>query len=256
MLVAIDVGNTNIVLGFLEDSGNIATYRMTTAVSHTSDEYGLMLSDFLHLSGYANKDVDDVIISSVVPNVMHSLRSAIIKFFGAEAIVVGPGIKTGMNIRLDNPKSLGSDCLCDCVGAYGVYGGPVLVLDFGTATTYNYVDAHGAITAGLITVGIRSGAAALSNNTAQLPEVEITRPQSVFATGTKSAMQAGLFYNFLGGIERTIGQFHKESGEDFRVIATGGLGRIIEGETNSIDVYDPTLIFKGLRLIYERNRTR
>ncbi|MFT8704314.1 type III pantothenate kinase [Bifidobacterium aquikefiricola] len=253
MLIAVDIGNTNIVLGFLEGTKIIATYRMTTTSSHTSDEYGLMLNEFLHMSDYSDSDVEDVIISSVVPNVMHSFRAAIIKFFGVDPIVVGPGIKTGINIRIDDPRSLGADCLCDCVGAFGLHGGPLLVLDFGTATTYNYVDATGTITAGLITVGIRSGAAALSNKTAQLPEVEITRPTSVFATDTKSAMQAGLFYNFLGGVERTIAQFRSEVGKRFTVIATGGLGRIFEGETDSIDIYDPNLIFKGMRMIYDRN---
>ncbi|MFT8356682.1 type III pantothenate kinase [Bifidobacterium aquikefiri] len=256
MLIAVDIGNTDIVLGFLEGTKIIASYRMTTLLSHTSDEYGLMLSEFLQMSNYADSDVDDVIISSVVPNVMHSFRAAIIKFFGVDPIVVGPGIKTGINIRLDDPRSLGADCLCDCVGAFGLYGGPLLVLDFGTATTYNYVDAKGTITAGLITVGIRSGAAALSNKTAQLPEVEITRPKSVFATDTKTAMQAGLFYNFLGGVERTIVQFQREVGESFKVVATGGFGRIIEGETDSIDVYDPNLIFKGMRMIYDKNISR
>ncbi|MFT8592122.1 MAG: type III pantothenate kinase [Bifidobacterium sp.] len=256
MLIAVDIGNTDIVLGFLEGGNIVANYRMTSSVSHTSDEYGMMISGFLQMSSYSNDDVEDVIISSVVPNVMHSFRAAIIKFFGVEPIVVGPGIKTGINIRMDDPRSLGADCLCDCVGAYGSYGGPLLVLDFGTATTYNYVTDKGTITAGLISVGIRSGASALSNKTAQLPEVEITRPKSVFATDTRTAMQAGLFYNFLGGIERTVKQFRAETNESFKVVATGGLGRIIEGETDVIDIYDPNLIFKGMQMIYDRNRNR
>ncbi|NEG90550.1 type III pantothenate kinase [Bifidobacterium aerophilum] len=256
MLVAVDIGNTNIVLGFLEGNRIVGTYRITTKANHTSDEYGLMIMQFLSLSGYSPRDVDDVIICSVVPKVMHSFRASMIKFLDVDPMVVGPGVKTGINIRIDDPKSLGADMLADSVGAYVTYGGPVLVVDFGTATTFDFVDAKGTITAGIITTGIRTAAAALWGETAQLPEVEITRPSSILATNTKTAMQAGLYYNFLGGTERTIRQFHDEIGEDFRVVATGGLGRVLENDTDLIDVYDPDLIFKGMAAIYDRNATR
>lgn len=253
MLVAVDIGNTNIVLGFMEDNGIVGTYRMTTKADHTSDEYGLMITQFLALSGYQPDDVDDVIIASVVPKVMHSFRASIVKFLDIDPMIIGPGVKTGMNIRMDDPKSLGADCLADCAGAFYTYGGPVLVADFGTATTFNYVNTEGTITCGLATTGIRTAAAALSGQTAQLPEIEITRPKSILATATKTAMQAGLYYNYLGGIERTIQQFHAEIGEDFQVVATGGLGRIFKDDTELIDVYDPNLIFKGMKYIYDRN---
>ena len=253
MLVAVDIGNTNIVLGFLDGDAIAGTYRITTKANHTSDEYGLFLTEFLRMSGFQPSDVDDVIICSVVPKVMHSFRSSIVKFLDIDPMVVGPGIKTGMNVRVDDPKSLGADILADCAGAYYEYGGPVLVADFGTATTFNYVDGSGTIRSGFITTGIRTGAEALWGQTAQLPEVEITRPKSILAKSTKPAMQAGLYYNFLGGIERTIAQFHKEIDEDFRVVATGGLSRVFADDTNMIDIYDPDLIFKGMRHIYDRN---
>ncbi|MBT1162057.1 MULTISPECIES: type III pantothenate kinase [Bifidobacterium] len=256
MLVAVDIGNTNIVLGFLDRGDIVGTYRITTKANHTSDEYGLMIMQFLELSGFSPDDVDDVIICSVVPKVMHSFRASMIKFLDVDPMVVGPGVKTGINIRIDDPKSLGADMLADSVGAYVTYGGPVLVVDFGTATTFDYVDAKGTITAGIITTGIRTAAAALWGETAQLPEVEITRPNSILATNTRTAMQAGLYYNFLGGTERTIRQFHEEIGEDFQVVATGGLGRVLENDTQLIDVYDPDLIFKGMAAIYERNTAR
>lgn len=256
MLVAVDIGNTNIVLGFLDGDDIIGTYRITTKSNHTSDEYGLMITQFLALSGLRPSDIDDVIIASVVPKVMHSFRASIIKFLNINPMVVGPGIKTGINIRIDDPKSLGSDCLADCVGAYYTYGGPVLVADFGTATTFNYVNDEGVITCGLITTGIRTAAAALWGETAQLPEVEITKPKSILATGTKTAMQAGLYYNFLGGIERTIRQFRMELDEPLTVVATGGLGRVFKDDTELIDVYDPELIFKGMALIHSRNSHR
>ena len=256
MLLAVDIGNTNIVLGFLdgEQGGRITgTYRITTKANHTSDEYGLMITEFLAMSGYRTSDVQDVIIVSVVPKVMHSFRASIVKFLGIDPMIVGPGIKTGINVVMDNPKTMGADCLADCVGAYFTYGGPVLVADFGTATTFNYVDGKGSIRSGLITTGIRTAAAALWNETAQLPEVEITRPKSFLAKYTMDAMQAGLYYNFLGGIERTIRQFQQEIDGEFRVIATGGLGRMFKDDTDLIDVYDPDLIFKGLASIYARN---
>ena len=223
MLVAVDIGNTNIVLGFLDGDDIIGTYRITTKSNHTSDEYGLMITQFLALSGLRPSDIDDVIIASVVPKVMHSFRASIIKFLNINPMVVGPGIKTGINIRIDDPKSLGSDCLITC---------------------------------GLITTGIRTAAAALWGETAQLPEVEITKPKSILATGTKTAMQAGLYYNFLGGIERTIRQFRMELDEPFTVVATGGLGRVFKDDTELIDVYDPELIFKGMALIHSRNSHR
>jgi type III pantothenate kinase len=168
-------------------------------------------------------------------------------------MVVGPGIRSGIGIRLDNPRSLGADCLADCAGAFYSYGGPALVADFGTATTFNYVDATGNITCGLVTAGIRTAAAALWGQTAQLPEIEITRPRSILATGTKTAMQAGLYYDFLGGTERIIEQYHQEIGEEFTVIATGGLGSIVKDDISLIDVYDPDLIFKGMEHIYRQN---
>ncbi|KAE8128108.1 MULTISPECIES: type III pantothenate kinase [Bifidobacterium] len=253
MLIAVDIGNTNIVLGFLRGQEVIGTYRMATKVSHTSDEYGLMLRQFLTLSGLEPDDVDDVIIASVVPKVMHSFRSSIIKFLRIDPMIVGPGLKSGIGIRLDDPKSLGADCLADCAGAYFSYGGPVLVADFGTATTFNYVNAKGTIVSGFIAPGIRTAAAALWGETAQLPEVEITRPDSILATDTKTAMQAGLYYNFLGGIERTIRQFHDEIDEEFTVVSTGGLGSIFINDTELIDIYDPELMFKGIYAIYQRN---
>lgn len=253
MLVAVDIGNTNIEVGFMEGGQVRGSYRLTTRTDHTSDEFGLILTEFLAMAGYRPEDVDDAIISSVAPEVMHPIKACLVKFFEVEPVVVGPGIRTGMNIRLDDPRSLGADCLADCVGAYRVYGGPVLVVDFGTATTFNYVDDRGSIRSGLITVGIRSGAQALSGQTAQLPQIEITRPDTIMSTGTRTAMQAGLYYNFLGGLERIITQFQAEIAEDFQVVATGGMGRIFSQDTDLIDIYDPELIFKGMAYIHDLN---
>ncbi|EOS61836.1 pantothenate kinase, type III [Firmicutes bacterium M10-2] len=254
MLVAIDVGNTNITIGVFKKDELITSYRLTTKIRRTSDEYGSSLVNFLTAAGIDTKDVHNVIVSSVVPKIMHSFRNGIIKFFDIDPIIVGPGIKTGISVQLENPRSVGADRIADCAGAYHEYGGPVLVVDFGTATTYDYVTKEGHFKAGAIGVGIESGANALWGQTAQLPEVEIKRPETILAKNTQSEMQAGIFYQFLGGFETTVKQFKKELKEDFKVIATGGLGRVICDHTDLIDIYDPNLIFKGLKIIYEKNK--
>lgn len=256
MLLAVDIGNTNISVGFLNGGTVVGTYRITTKNHHTADEYALMLKRFMALSGVDRTEFHGVIISSVVPKVMHAFRNSIVKFLGLEPVVLGPGVATGLDIRMDNPKAVGADRIADSVGAYELYGGPVLVIDFGTATTYDYVDAGGTFRAGAIGIGMQTAANALWGQTAQLPEVELGDPGTVLGTNTTAAMRAGLFYGFLGGVECTIRQFRRETGADFTVVATGGLGSILTNATASIDVYDRNLIFKGLAIIYARQRQR
>ncbi|MCF0105992.1 MAG: type III pantothenate kinase [Holdemanella sp.] len=254
MLVAIDIGNTNITIGIFDGDRFVGNYRMTTKVRRTSDEFGFFLKTFLDISDVKVDQVDDVIISSVVPKVMHSFQNGVRKFLKVEPIIVGPGIKTGISIQLENAKSVGADRIADCAGAFHEYGGPVLVIDFGTATTYDYVDENGCFKSGAISVGIETGANALWGNAAQLPEIEIKKPNTVLAKNTQTEMQAGVFYQYLGGVEYTIRQYKKELGKDIKVIATGGLGRIVYPYTNLIDEYDPRLIFKGLKVIYDKNK--
>ncbi len=254
MLVVIDIGNTNITIGIFDGDTLIGNYRLTTKVRRTSDEYGFMLKTFLDNSNVHRDNIDDVIVSSVVPKVMHSFRNGIIKFIGIDPIVVGPGVKSGISVQLENPKSVGSDRIADAAGAFHEYGGPVLVVDFGTATTYDFIDEKGRFTYGAISVGIETGANALWTQTAQLPEIEIKHPTTIKTKNTKTEMQAGIFYQYLGGVEYTISQFKKELGRDFKVIATGGLGRVVCNYSKQIDIYDPNLIFKGLKVIYEKNK--
>ena len=254
MLIAIDIGNTNITIGIFDGDTFVANYRMTTKVRRTSDEYGFMLKTFLDTSNVSMTDVEDFIVSSVVPKVMHSFVNGIKKFYNIEPIIVGPGIKTGISVQLENPKSVGADRIADAAGAYLVYGGPVLIVDFGTATTYDYVDENGCFKAGAISVGIETGANALWGQTAQLPEIEIKQPKTIMAKNTKTEMQAGIFYQYLGGVEYTIKQFRKELKTDFKVVATGGLGAVVCPYTKMIDIYDRQLIFKGLKAIYEKNK--
>ena len=252
MLLCVDVGNSNITLGVFDGDQLICNYRMNTKMRRTSDEYGFLLESFLRSANLNHSDIEGVIVSSVVPKVMHSFRNGIIKFLGIEPLVMGPGVKTGVSVQLENPRSVGADRIADVVGAVKEYGYPLLIVDFGTATTYDYVDEYGVFKAGAISVGIETGANALWAQTAQLPEIEIKKPRSVMAKNTQSAMQPGVFYQFLGCFEKTFEAFRKESKTDFKVIATGGLGRVIYQYTDAIDVYDPTLIFKGLKTVYER----
>lgn len=255
MLLTIDVGNTNITFGIFDKKTLITTFRMTTKQLRTSDEYGISIIDMLERNQIAGKEVQDVIIASVVPNVMHSLTSAIIKYLNITPIIVGPGTKTGIRVVTENPKQIGSDRIVDAVGAYDLYGGPVLVLDFGTATTYDLVDASGAFVAGVTAPGIRISARALWQDAAKLPEIEIRKPASILAQETISSMQAGLVYGQIGQTEYIIKNMIEESKyENVKVVATGGLGRIISNETDCIDIYDPNLTLAGMQLIYEKQK--
>ena len=194
MLLAIDVGNTNITVGVFKDKEIVNTFRLTTKQSRTSDEYAIHLSGMLLQNGIRFQDIKDVIISSVVPNVMHSLGSAIIKYFNLVPIVVEAGIKTGIKVVTENPRQIGADRIVDAAGAIGIYGGPVIVIDFGTATTYDLIDKDGAFLAGITAPGIRISAKALWEDAAKLPEIEIKKPESILAKETISSMQAGLVY--------------------------------------------------------------
>lgn len=255
MFLAIDVGNTNITVGVYKGKSLKATFRITTQQSHTSDEYGMILTDLIRAQNVETDQIKGAIIASVVPKIMHSLTSAVVKYLHCTPIIVGPGIKTGIKVDTPNPKEIGADRIVDIVAAYEKYGGPALVLDFGTATTYDLVTEDGRFTVGITAPGIQISAKALWEDTAKLPEVEIRKPKTILAQDTITSMQAGLVYGQIGQTEYIIRQVKKESGYDnLKVIATGGLGRIIADETEEIDVYDSELTLEGLRLIYDRNR--
>ncbi len=253
MLFAIDVGNTNITVGLFDGDKLVNTFRMTTGIARTSDEYGMFLGEWLNLRNMTIKDIDAVIIASVVPNVMHSLTSGIIKYFHIHPIIVAPGIRTGININIPNPKALGADRLVDAVAAYEIYGGPVIVVDFGTATTHDLVLADGSFHSGVTSPGIRLAASALWTGAAKLPEIEIRKPESILAKDTVSSMQAGIFYGYIGQTEYIVRKIKEAAKLDgIKVVATGGLGKLISENTDEINIYDPNLTLKGLQLIYEK----
>ena len=254
MILAIDVGNTNITIAVLSDGNVEASFRLTTRTPRTSDEFGAQLYGLLEAKNIVPVQIEDVIISSVVPGVMYSLTSSIIKYFGKTPIIVGMGVRTGIKIITGNPREIGADRIVDAAAAYELYGGPVFLIDFGTATTYDLILADGAFAAGITSPGIAICANALWNETAKLPEIEIKKPASILAKETVSSMQAGLVYGYIGQTEYIIKQVKKEAGlPKLKVVATGGLGKIISDETKLIDVYDPMLTMKGLWCIYQKN---
>ena len=257
MLLAIDVGNTNITIGVFDKEKLVTTFRMTTKMQRTSDEYGITIIDLLEHNEISHNEIKDAIISSVVPNVMHSLCSGMIKYFGIQPMVVEPGVKTGIRITSENPAQIGADRIVDAVGAYELYGGPVVVIDYGTATTYDFINGNGDFFAGVTSPGIRISAKALWEDAAKLPEIEIRKPASILAKETISSMQAGLVYGQIGQTEYIIRHMIDEANMgEVKVVATGGLGRIIANETTMIDVYDPNLTLKGMNLIYKKQNRK
>ena len=253
MIFVIDVGNTNMTMGVFQGKKMEATFRIMTKTPRTSDEYGIMITQLLKNNGIEVTDIEGAIIASVVPDVMHSLTSSIIRYLKTKPLIVGPGVKSGIKVATEDPRAIGADRIVDAVAAYVKYGGPVLVLDFGTATTYDLVSAEGAYVSGVIAPGIRTSAEALWSKTAKLPEIEIRKPEHILAKETISSMQAGLVYGQIGQTEYIVKHMIAESGyEDIKVVATGGLGNLISKETDCINIYDPELTLQGLRLIYEK----
>ena len=257
MLLAIDVGNTNITCAVVSGDEFVASFRLTTKQQRTSDEFGIILRDLVEERGFAKEDIEAVIIASVVPGVMYSLTSAIRKYFNLVPMIVGEGTKTGIRIDIPNPKEMGADRVVDAVAAYTLYGGPVIVVDFGTATTYDFVTGDGRLVAGITSPGIRLCANALWNGTAKLPEIEIEKPASILAKDTTTSMQAGLVYGCIGQTEYIVKKMIEEAGlAEVKVVATGGLGKMISESTDAIQEYDPMLTMEGLRLIYEKTAGR
>ncbi|MCM1113442.1 MAG: type III pantothenate kinase [Muribaculum sp.] len=254
MILAVDVSNTNLSFGVYEGETLKATFRLMTRTPHTSDEYGITVTRLLEHHGIAREELAGAVAASVVPAVMHALLGGLTRYLGVKPLIVGPGVKTGIRITTEDPRAIGADRIVDAAAAYTKYGGPVLVLDFGTATTYDLITADGCFTAGVTAPGIRISSEALWTQTAKLPDIELKMPKSILAQETISSMQAGVMYGQIGQTEYIIRKMREESGlKELKVVATGGLGRLIADETPAIDIYDPVLTLEGLRLIYEKN---
>ncbi|MUP58642.1 type III pantothenate kinase [uncultured Megasphaera sp.] len=254
MLLVIDVGNTNIVLGVFQGEELLDHWRLSTERLRTTDEYGVLIRNLFYLNGVNADAIDAIIISSVVPPVMPTLERMCQRYFGLVPLVIGPGVKTGMDIKYDNPREVGADRIVNAVGAYHKYGGPVIIIDFGTATTFCAVDKKGNYLGGAICPGIGISTEALVQRTAKLPRIEIKRTPRVICRNTVESMQAGVFYGFVGQVDGLISRIREELGATAKVVATGGLAVVIAPATKSIDVVEPLLTLEGLRVIYERNR--
>lgn len=257
MLLAVDVGNTNITFALFEKGQDEIkmSFRLMTATERTSDEYGATIIAILQDGGYLINDITSCIMASVVPDVMYGLTSAIIKYMNIKPIIVGPGTKTGIRLIKTNPAEVGPDRIVDGVAALTLYGGPVIVADFGTATKFDYFNADHGFEGAVTCPGIKLSAASLRTGTARLPEVEIANPGTCLPKDTITSIQAGILFGHVGEAEYIIDMIKKEAGTpETKVVATGGLAYIIANETDKIDIVEPNLTMYGLRIIYEKNK--
>ena len=255
MILVIDVGNTNIKYGIFDGDRLAASFRVASSLTRTADEYGSTLLSLLKSEHIEVGDVEGVIISSVIPSLNYTIDHMCRYYIGRIPHMTGPGTKTGLNLRTENPREVGADRIVDCVAAFRKYGGPVVVIDFGTATTFTVLTAKGEMIGGVIAPGIKGSLDSLVESAAKLPRIELEDPGSVLAKNTVTNMQAGIIYGFAGLVEYIVEKIKRELGErDVRVVATGGLGEIISKEAKCIQVVDRTLTLEGLRMLYEYNR--
>ncbi len=253
MLLVIDVGNTNTVLGLYDKDTLVQSFRMSTDKNRSSDEIGMFIMQILMAKQLDVSQIEDVIIASVVPPLMHSLENAIKKYLNLTPYVVTHKTPLGMRILLDNPKELGTDRLVNAFAAAYLYGGPVIIIDLGTATTFCAVNENGDYLGGAIYPGLKISVDALVEKTAKLPRVEITEPDEAIGKNTISAMQSGLYYGYAGMIDYIVEKFKQELGApDAKVVATGGLSKLIASESKAIEIINRDLTLTGLKLIHDK----
>ena len=255
MVFTLDIGNTNIKTALFEGREMKHYFRISTNRMQTSDEYGILLMNLFAHAGASVRDVEGIIFSSVVPSMNFTIEHMCRNYFKMEPMQVAPGIRTGINIKYENPRELGSDRIANAVAAYEYYGGPCIFIDFGTATAFGVINAKGEFLGGAICPGLQLSSEALTERAAQLPKIELVKPPSVIARNTVQNMQAGIVYGYVGQVEYIVSRMRREIGDKkARVIATGGMGHLIASETEVIETVDGELTLKGLRLLYERNR--
>lgn len=253
MLLALDVGNTHTTIGVFRGAEILRRFRLTTARNRTVDELGLLLRQLCEWSQIAPADISGVIVGSVVPPLDGALRAAVSTYLGAEPLFVAPGIRSGMPLRVETPHELGADRLCNAVAAYAEYGGPCVVVDFGTATTWEVVSASGEFLGGVIAPGLEIAAEALFSRAAKLPRIELAAPARAIGKATVDSMQAGVIFGYVGLVEGLTRRVLAELGGG-KVIATGGLAGVIGKHTELFTAIDEDLTLKGLRLLWEKNR--
>jgi len=254
MIFVFDVGNTNTVLGVFDGDELQHHWRIETSRHKTEDEYGMVIKELFTHVGISATDISGIIISSVVPPIMFSLERMCEKYFNITPMIVGPGIKTGLNIKYDNPKEVGADRIVNAVAGIHLYGAPLIIVDFGTATTYCYIDEDKQYMGGAIAPGINISTEALYSKAAKLPRIEIARPNGIVGKNTVHAMQAGVLFGYVGQVEGIVRRMKDQAAVEPKVIATGGLASLIANESEAIDIVDPFLTLKGLQMIFARNQ--
>jgi type III pantothenate kinase len=253
VILAIDIGNTRSVFGVYDGEKLERAWRVATDRSKTSDEYGMLITTFFEQAGLKIDEVSHVIVSCVVPPVLSSFVDMCRTYLGVEPMIVGPGIKTGLTINYENPKEVGADRIVNAVAACKLYGGPCIIVDFGTATTFCVINEKDEYVGGVIAPGIGISSEALFERASKLPRVEFAKPRSVIGRNTVVGIQSGLFYGFISQVDGIVKRIKRELGMDVQVIATGGFAEIIWNETDTIDIVNPNLTLEGLRLLHERN---
>ncbi len=255
MLLAVDIGNTNVALGVFEGEELRATWRMATNVSQMADEYAVLLLNLLHYRGMDITDIKDIAMCSTVPSLTPTVIELCQRYLNISPFVVSAGVKTGVRIRMDNPREVGTDRIANAAAAHHLYSGPMIIVDVGTATTFDIVSKEGAFMGGAIATGIATAAEALFQRTAALPRVELVAPKQAIGTNTIAAMQSGIIFGYVGLIEGMVTRMQKELGEKPTVVATGGYAYLMAKETKLIDTVNPDITLIGLRLIYQMNKT-
>lgn len=254
MILTLDIGNTNIKTALFEGMEMRKYWRVSTNRARSSDEYGIVLMDLLNHNGIPASAVDGIIMSSVVPQINFTIEHMCRNYFGHEPMKIEPGVKTGINIKYENPREVGSDRIANAVAAYELYGGPCITIDFGTATTFGAISERGEFLGGAICPGLKLAAEALTERAAKLPRFELTKPETVIGRNTITNMQSGIVYGYIGQVNYLVERMKRELGApNAKVIATGGLAVLVAEESNAIDIMDGLLTLKGLCLIYEKN---
>ncbi len=253
MLLCIDIGNTNVTLGVYDGEELIAHWRISTDPQKMPDEYGMALLGLMAHRGITPQQIDGIALASVVPPVTDMLREAIEAYLPVAPLIIDTGVRTGVSVRYDPPRDVGADRIVNVAAAYRLYGGPGCIVDFGTGTTFDALSDRGEYLGGAIAPGIRVAAEALFTRTAKLPRIDLRAPKKAIGANTLDAMRSGIVFGYVGLVEGMIARFRRELGDGMRVIATGGLAGIIAAETDAIEVVDPWLTLKGLRLIYQLN---
>lgn len=256
MLIAIDVGNTNSVIALFDDTGVRATWRTSTSSTRTADEYAAWLSQVMAMSGFKLSDITDCVLSNVVPQSLFHFRNLSRRYFNCEPFVVTAATIPGVAVRIPKPSEVGADRLVNAVGAFVAYGGPLVVVDSGTATNFDMVGKDGGFEGGIISPGINLSMQALHDAAAQLPRVAIEKPARVIGKDTVGAMQSGVFWGYISLIEGLVARIKKEYGEPIKVIATGGVVSLFEGATDCIDIFDADLTIRGLYEIHKRMKAK